>query len=178
MVGFFGPAMQNGYVVENLDAALEYWTNVLGVGPFFKSEHINLEYYEFNGKACDIDFSVALSYWGDLQIELIEQHNDTPTPYVDFLKRHGPGLHHVACQNGKPLDENLKYLASLGHTPTTVGKVRNGGRFVYFDMGGHAGTTVEIGDASPALLAYFERMRLATIAWDGSDAVRPSSSIR
>jgi hypothetical protein len=119
-----------------------------------------------------------MSYWGDLQIELIEQHSDTPTHYADFLKRHGPGLHHVACLNGKPLDENLEHLASLGYAPTSAGKVRNGGRFVYFDMGGHPGTTVELGDASLALLAYFERMRLATTTWDGSDAVRPASSIR
>ena len=170
--GFFGQAKQNGYVVRNLDAALEHWTKKLGVGPFFRKDHIDLEHYEFNGKQCPVDMSVALSYWGDLQIELIEQHNDSPSHYRDYLEKHGPGLHHVLISNDRSLDENLTHLASLGHAPTSGGKVRNGSRFVYFDLGGHAGSTIEIGDGAPSALAYFERIRLHTSHWDGSDPVR------
>lgn len=170
--GFFGRAKQNGYVVHDLDAAVEHWTKRLGVGPFFRKDHIDLEHYEFEGRACDVDMSVALSYMGELQIELIQQHNNAPSHYQSFLRKHGPGLHHVLIANDKPLDENLEHMSKLGFTPTSTGKVRNGSRFVYFDLGGHTGSTLEMGDGSPRTLAYFDRIRLHVENWDGRDPVR------
>jgi hypothetical protein len=40
MSRLFGPATQNGLVVRDLDAALAYWTGKLGVGPFFRVDHL------------------------------------------------------------------------------------------------------------------------------------------
>jgi hypothetical protein len=35
--------------------------------------------FEHEGKASRVDMSLAIAYSGDLQIELIEQHNDAPS---------------------------------------------------------------------------------------------------
>ena len=32
---FFGEIRQLGYVVPDIEAAMDYWSRVLGVGPFF-----------------------------------------------------------------------------------------------------------------------------------------------
>ena len=35
MSKFLGPIRQLGYVVPDIEAAMEYWSNVLGVGPWY-----------------------------------------------------------------------------------------------------------------------------------------------
>jgi hypothetical protein len=59
---FFGAVpLQNGYVVRDLHRAMEYWTTVLGVGPFFLVEHAHMEDYEAYGEPMAIDMSVAIA---------------------------------------------------------------------------------------------------------------------
>ena len=55
----------------------------------------------------------ALANTGDLQIELIQQRNDAPTMYRDFVKAKGSGLQHVAywTQN---FDSDMARLAERG----------------------------------------------------------------
>lgn len=35
MSRLFGDAIQNGYVVRDIDAAMRHWIDVLGVGPWY-----------------------------------------------------------------------------------------------------------------------------------------------
>ncbi len=35
MSRIFGAIRQNGYVVRDIEAALDHWIKVIGVGPFF-----------------------------------------------------------------------------------------------------------------------------------------------
>jgi methylmalonyl-CoA/ethylmalonyl-CoA epimerase len=90
-----GPVMQMAYVPRDLDAALGYWTRTMGVGPFFRLEHIALDQAKYRGEAAEVDFSVCIAYWGDIQIELIEQHNDAPSIYKRWRDEGREGLHHV-----------------------------------------------------------------------------------
>jgi hypothetical protein len=87
-----GPIMQIAYVPTDFDAAIDYWTQVLGVGPFFLWEHVAVDHLQYRGARSTPDFSVALSYWGDLQIELIRQDNDARSIYRDWNSN---ALHHV-----------------------------------------------------------------------------------
>ena len=32
--------MQNAFVVDDLDAAMDHWLNKMGVGPYFMFEHV------------------------------------------------------------------------------------------------------------------------------------------
>jgi hypothetical protein len=32
----FGPVIQHAFAVRDMDAALTYWTEVMGVGPFYR----------------------------------------------------------------------------------------------------------------------------------------------
>lgn len=175
MSRIFGPVWQNGYVVDDLDRAIDHWVGALGVGPFFKAPHLRLEDYQFRGIRCDPDLSVALAYSGGLQIELIQQHNDAPSHYADFLKRVGSGLHHLCTANGRSYDDNVVEFSRLGYTIASSGKLVGAGRFAYLETEYHPGTVIEFGEGGPVTRAAFEAIRVAAAEWDGKDPVRPLS---
>jgi len=83
----FGPVMQNAFVVDNLDAALHHWIDKMGVGPFYVFEHVKFQEAYFRGQPSNVDITAAIGYWGDLQIEFIQQHNAAPSIYSEFLAK-------------------------------------------------------------------------------------------
>ena len=66
----------------------------MGVGPFFLKENIELEELRYRGIPTDAVFSLALAYWGEIQIQLICPENDAPWIYSsEYAVRER--LHHV-----------------------------------------------------------------------------------
>ncbi len=95
MSRLFGEIRQNGYVVRDIDSALKHWIEVLGVGPFFYLERAPIENFRYYGERSEMVASIALANSGPLQIELIQQRNDAPSMYRDFLAGGHEGLQHV-----------------------------------------------------------------------------------
>jgi hypothetical protein len=88
---------QLGFVVHDLDRALEYWTKTLGVGPFFTIRNVVPEKWRYRGQPSPASrASVALANSGDLQIEIIQQHDDHPTGWRDFFISGRKGFQHVS----------------------------------------------------------------------------------
>jgi methylmalonyl-CoA/ethylmalonyl-CoA epimerase len=89
-----------GIAVTDLDAALSFYTDVLGVscvGP----EHID------GARIVHLDF-------GESEIELLEPA--TPdSPIGRFIAKRGPGLHHV-CYRVPDLDAALAACRQAGYT--------------------------------------------------------------
>jgi hypothetical protein len=79
MSRFFGEIRQAGYVVPDIEAAMRYWTDILGVGPFFYNERVPIRNYVYRGQSYEPHNSVALANSGPLQIELIQCRNDVPS---------------------------------------------------------------------------------------------------
>lgn len=172
MSRIFGAIRQNGYVVRDIDAALHHWVNVLGVGPWFHFERVRVDFFRHRGTPSDVDLSIALANSGDLQIELIQQRNDAPSMYREFLDAGFEGLQHVAfwTQHYQALyDRALALGYSVGHEGQIGGEK---GRFAYFDTQAHPGTVIEISDISGPKGVFFEGVRKASIDWDGSDPIR------
>jgi catechol 2,3-dioxygenase-like lactoylglutathione lyase family enzyme len=144
-----------------MDGAIEFWTQVMGVGPFFRTERIVLEDLRYKGEPTDIDFQTAIAYWNDLQIELIAQRNDAPSIYRDSLEAGEAGLQHV-CIVVDDLDHARALCEKAGAAVVQEGRIPGGmGRFLYADTGGGPGTMVELLEASPAMLQAFAAMREA-----------------
>lgn len=91
-ISTIGPVMQIAFVPDDFDAALAHWTKVMGVGPFFLLENIQLAESTYLSAPNACVFSIAIAYWGDIQVELIRQENDAPSIYREAR---GPGLHHT-----------------------------------------------------------------------------------
>lgn len=86
-----GEVMQLAFVPADFDAALAHWLKV-GAGPFFALDHVKLDEVRYRGQPAEIDFSMVLGYWGDLQIELIRQHNAAPSIYKTWRPTAAPVL--------------------------------------------------------------------------------------
>ncbi|MCI5074480.1 VOC family protein [Oricola sp.] len=93
-----GPATQLGFVVRDLDAAVRHWIDVLGIGPFLFLENGTgrpPNPSRFRGEQVSIEMRLAFGFIGDVQLELIQQVNDAPSPYTEFLASGREGLQHL-----------------------------------------------------------------------------------
>jgi hypothetical protein len=169
----FGEIRQNGYVVRDIEAALEHWTQVLGVGPFHYFEQVPIEDFHYRGAPSPIEVSIALGNWGALQIELIQQRNDAPSMYRDFLAAGHEGLQHVAVWTNR-MDEELDAISRAGYDVGQSGRVGRNGRFVYLSTQAHPGTVVEVSEVSGGKGGFFEQIAREAADWDGSDPIRRS----
>src|SRR5262245_4646256 len=94
MSRLFGPMRQVGIVVRDIDKAMRHWVEVCGVGPWFYAEQLPLDEFRYRGRPYDIKVSIALANSGDVQLELIQQRNDVPSLYRDFLAAGHEGMQH------------------------------------------------------------------------------------
>jgi hypothetical protein len=172
MSRIFGPVCQNGYVVRDIQAAIDHWIKVIGVGPWYYIDRVKSDYFRHRGRYSDLEMSIALANSGDLQIELIQQRNDAPSMYQEFLDAGREGLQHISfwtTDYQALYDRALALGYKVGHEGQIGGEQ---GRFAYFDTEAHPGTVIEISDISGGKGRFFERIRQAAADWDGSDAIR------
>lgn len=172
MSRIFGELRQNGYVVTDIEAAMDHWTRVLGVGPFFYFECAPIEDFKCRGESSALEVSIALANSGSMQIELIEQRNDAPSMYREFLSREPRGgLQHVAYWT-TDFDAALAQLPEAEYPIAQSGRVGPRGRFVYFDTEASPGTVVELSEVSGGKGRFFEHLAELAATWDGSDPIR------
>lgn len=172
MSRFFGNVRQNGYIVRDIDAALKHWTEVLGVGPFYYIDSVPVDHFTYRGVPSDVELSIALGNSGDLQIELIQQRNDAPSMYKEFLDAGHEGLQHMAYWT-QTYQEDYDRLTGQGYKVGQEGQIGGEqGRFVYFDTEAHGGTVIELSDISGAKGSFFEHIRKAADGWDGGKPIR------
>lgn len=172
MSRIFGNVCQNGYVVRDIEAAMKHWIEVMGIGPWFYIEDVKTDWFKHRGAVSDVRMSIALANSGDLQIELIQQRNDAPSLYKEFLDAGHEGLQHMSywTRDYQTLyDRALSLGYVVGHEGAIGGER---GRFAYFDTQAHPGTIIEISDISGSKGAMFAHIRKAAANWDGSDAIR------
>ena len=163
MSKLFGPVVQQGYVVPNVDEAISHWI-ARGVGPFFVERHIRPQ-GEFDGTPIQPDITAAFAYSGDQQIEVIEQHDDAPTIYAEYLRAHPDGgLQHLAMWTDD-IDAKLKELEAAGRRYSV--RQRYGMAHAYLDSSERPGVMIQLMARSDLMLGLFEGILAAHEAWDG-----------
>ncbi len=167
-----GPVRQVGYVVKDIEAAMNEWV-VLGVGPWFYVEKVPVENYQYKGHSHELDMSVALSNSGDIQIELIQQRNSAPSLYLDYPRTVGGGTHHVSHWLETDIyEKRFKELHDLGYTVGHSGNIGENGRFAYFINDKLPGTIIEISEMSGFKGEFFQGIADICKKWDGSEPIR------
>jgi hypothetical protein len=167
----FGEIRQMGYAVRDLEAALRHWIEVLGVGPWYYVERLAVEDFRYRGRPSAPDMSIAIANSGRIQIELIQQRNDAPSMYRDFLAAGHEGLQHVAVWTDR-MGDALAEVRAAGHEIGQSGRIGRDGRFVYLRTEGHPGTVVEVSEVSGGKGRFFERIAAESRDWDGTDPIR------
>lgn len=160
-----GAPMQLAFVPKDIDRSLHYWAGTLGAGPFFHLPELSLPETRYRGVRSDPVFSLWLGYWGDMQIELIRQHNDAPSIYRDAAD--DQRLHHI-CLLVESLGTAMATVA--GAETMQTGEVPGGGAVAYVQP--EQGPLVELLQPAPGTRELFAMMREAHRTWDGRDPVR------
>ena len=171
MSRLFGPIAQIGYVVRDIRASMDNWVTH-GVGPWFYVDRVQLDYFRHRGVDSDLEMSVAVANSGDLQIELIQQCNDAPSVYKEFLDAGHEGTQHIAYWSA---DYHRLYdqAISLGYTVAQEGSIGGEqGRFAYLDTEHDQGTVIEISDISGPKGQFFSYIKQVSLDWDGVDPIR------
>lgn len=163
-----GNIMQLAWVPKDYDATLRFWTETMGVGPFFDLQHIQVEQCKYRGQPVELDFSVAIAYWGDIQIELIRQHNDAPSIYQTWLEQGCEGLHHV-CLVVDSIEQARATCDAAGAEVLQEVWLPGGGEAIYAQVGDQL---IEMIDFPAENYAFFDAMKTASVNWDGRDPVR------
>lgn len=164
----FGDIRQLGYVVADVDAAVRAWSDRLGVGPWMLFRNVPLQ-CEFRGRASVPLIDVAMSYRGALQIELIQQRNDAPSPYRAMIEGARYGLHHTAHLSARIEQDLRRALAAGFEIACDIRMPGNAGRYVYLQAPALGdGIYVELLEATPQMLGMFDAGIAAAAAWDGT----------
>lgn len=167
-----GGIRQIGYVVTDLDDAMAGWLK-MGVGPWFVIRNLE-QRVTYRGAPCEVTLSLALSNSGDLQVELIQQLDDTPSIFTEFLEGtavgSAGGFHQLAywTDDFEPATDNL---GEAGWAQVWSGGEGDGVRFAYFEppTGASIVEIMELTEASAGMASY---VRAQAADWDGSDPVR------
>lgn len=161
----FGPIMQMGFVVEDLDTAINFWTKKMNVGPFIKLEGIELYDQYYNHESINLDFSGALSYTGTMQIELIKQHCNTPSIYNEYVNNKKDTLHHL-CALTNDIENDIKILESEGYKNLQGGRTQDNGKFAYLDTTEKGKPIFELTQLSEGGIQFFKTIEKASFNWD------------
>tara|TARA_R110000751_G_scaffold146094_1_gene249647 strand:- start:31990 stop:32529 length:540 start_codon:yes stop_codon:yes gene_type:complete len=172
MSKILGPIRQLGYVVDDIEAGMRHWSQVMGVGPWYYNPRVPIENYTYDGQTHEPHNSVALANSGYVQVELIQTRNDVPSMYRDFRNAGHRGLQHVAFWT-ECFDADLERLLACDFTVKMGGEVGVNGRFVYFEQEHHPGTVIELSEVLGPKGKMFDMIRAASEDWDGQDPIRP-----
>jgi catechol 2,3-dioxygenase-like lactoylglutathione lyase family enzyme len=179
MSRLFGPLRQVAFVIRDLDRAIRYWTETLGVGPFFVLRNMSPENYRYRGRASPPPrLSLALGNSGDVQVELIQQHDDRPSAYIEFLQAGREGFQHVSSWLTRAdYDATMERERAAGVAIVHEGSLPGSGvRFAYFatdEAPTPGGLLYEIADVlEPQIYPVMQLIRDAARDWDGADPVR------
>jgi hypothetical protein len=163
--------VQIAYHVPDPERAAQGFARSFGWGPFFLFEHIPLSRCVYRGAAAVFDHSSAYGQAGDLMIELITQHDDTPSVLRDLYARDQVGVHHMA-HFVPNLAEALDRTRAAGGTIALDATTATGTSFAMLDTVRELGHMVELYEAAGELLKFYRHVRRAAEGWDGAEPLR------
>lgn len=167
-----GPIRQIGYVVTDLDRALNGWV-ALGVGPWYVIRGLE-QRVTYRGEPCEITLSLALANSGDMQVEVIHQHDGTPSVFTEFLNSGRSGFHQLAYWTDD-FDATMRSVADAGWPVVWIGGQDVGTRFAYVEPADSPAAIIEIMELTEATSVMATFVRDAAAGWDGSDPIRELS---
>lgn len=163
--------VQMAWVVDDLEAAATRLSKLMQCGPFLMNRHIRLDDPHHRGRPQRTDFSLALAQAGPVQVELVQQHDDTPSVYRDVFPDGPPGgmaFHHVAVIVPSVAEETARYNA-MGFETASSGRF-GPIDFTYVDTTPACGFMVEVLPDMKPMHDFFAKVREAAERWDGETA--------
>jgi len=89
------PLFQQAYLVNDIEKSIHHWHRLFCAGPFVIVPHHKTDRFTYRGTSQEADVSYAFGYSGDMMIQFIQQHDETPSIYRDMFRKGEEGFHHV-----------------------------------------------------------------------------------
>jgi catechol 2,3-dioxygenase-like lactoylglutathione lyase family enzyme len=163
--------VQIAYHVPDPERAAHDYARAFGWGPFILFEHIPLAGCLYRGTKTPFDHSSAYGQAGELMIELITQHDDSPSVLRDLYAADEIGVHHVA-HFVPSLSEALERARACGTPIALEACTATGTRFAMLDTSRELGHMIELYEGAGDLLKFYRHVRRAAEGWDGSEPLR------
>lgn len=164
MIALNQQIIQFAWVVPDLEEAARRWHRTMGIGPFLVNRRLKIADAQYRGQPVETSFSTAIAQAGPIQIELVEQHDATPSAYRDTVAAGAEAFHHVAIITDT-FDDTVKTYTDQGFAIASSGRM-GAIRFVYVDTTPTLGHMTEILEESPALRGFFGAVVKAAERWD------------
>ena len=165
-----GPPVQIAYAVSDIFRGVDKWIKDFGAGPFFIAEHVPIKNVIYRGHPSELDITVAYGQWGEIMIELVQDNGEGPSIIRDLYPPQKSGLHHLAYFVND-MDLVSAKLVKEGYVLAMSGQAGEN-KFQFFDAISEMGHFIEIYEPIESLKYLYERVRSASINWDGSDPLR------
>ena len=153
---------QIAWVTPDLNATETALTGLLGVRKWVRipDVHFAPENCSYLGEPADFVASIALSYLGDMQLELISPVRGDNI-YSDFLRESGAGLHHICREVETPelFDAALVEAEDLGAPVVQRGVMPGGLQFAYVSAPQAAVPFVEIAYVPTEMRAFYDYIK-------------------
>ena len=160
---------QIGHVVDDIVAAARQWARAFGIGPFHVLP-VTEQQLTVGDAETALSIQVGVAQAGPVQIELIQQHCDTPSIYRDWSRNGTSAFHQVATVT-EAYDAKKSHFESLGFE--VVAESAGGPfRIAYVDTSQAFGFYTEVVESTPGFLQQLDAVSRTCATWDGTDPVR------
>jgi len=169
----FGSAVHAAFVVPDIDKAMARML-ASGIGPFYAMRRVRVA-ARYKGQRHDVLITAAFVYSGNMQYEFVQQHDDAPSAYRDYLALHpAGGLHHTAYfsddfaatikrakERGSDFDIVQEFITPDGFAYEIYLEPKNSTDPLQIQLMMH-------GPMDP----FFAQMERAAATWDGKEPIR------
>ena len=162
--------VQLGHVVDDIVGAAAEWASTFGVGPFHVLPIVDQHLTYADGDVRTVRLQVAVAQAGPVQIELVQQHCDTPSIYRDWSRGGVSSFHQLATVTDD-YDAKLRHYERNGHE-VAAQSLDGALRVAYIDTVERFGFYTEIVEGTPHFLEQLRAISETCAAWDGRDPVR------
>ena len=181
MTNGFGEIRQLGHVVTDMADALRYWTERLKIGPFILVPEIEFPDFQYRGQPTPSPVvSLAIAFNGNVQIELIQQHDERPSIYREFLSSGRSGLHHFSTwfAGREDYEQTRKWGLDAKFQLVQESTPALGTRFAYFESVHPAAPLFELSEALvPGTKEQLDQLERMCRDWDGKHPVRSPAEL-
>jgi len=168
---YLSPIVQTAYFVNNCEASAKRMAKLVGAGPFFLIENIQLSESRYRGEDHKFVHSSAYGQWGNQMVEFVQQDCDAPSPFREMFDPGQEGLHHLACFVPS-LDEACSHYAQQNIPTASRSTTITGQEFAFIDTTSCLGHMIEMYEPTKRLTDFYKMVRKAATDWNGEMLVR------
>jgi len=152
--------------------AARAYTAQLRIGPWFVRGPVRCPPRVTDREPSPAMITVARTFSGRGMLELIQQHDEAPSVYLDVVQTRGYGFHHwgIAVRD---FDAELAHHQRLGARVAMLFEAPTGARVAYLDAPGFLPGMIEVIEMTPAHEATYDEIFQAAQGWDGHELTRP-----